>query len=168
MFTSAALLHPVQGQDPLFRFYSAEVILLTMQIGCDITAHESKECGNRKRFIAIANDAVVDCVFVEKHAEPGDEGVDRNHQQDANDTGRYEEYQLDWGFLNSRNRRQGLLSLFRRPTVMRRMTYNQVERHHPGHNSKDSPDDESDTVKSESASPQIDLVDCYFQRKSVS
>lgn len=80
MFTSAALLHPVQGQDPLLRFYSTKVILLTMQIGCDITAHEGEECGNRKCFIAIANDAVVDCVFVKEHTEPGDEGVDRNHQ----------------------------------------------------------------------------------------
>lgn len=42
---------------------------------------------------------------------------------------------------------------------MRRMTYNQVERHHPSHNSEYSPNDESQMVKSESASPQIDLVD---------
>lgn len=43
-------------------------------------AHKREESGNRKGFVAIANDAVVDRMFVEIDAEPRNEGVDRDHQ----------------------------------------------------------------------------------------
>lgn len=57
-----------------------------MQVGGDIMAQESKERGNGEGFVAVANHAVVDGMFVEEDAEPRDERIDRDHQQDSNDT----------------------------------------------------------------------------------
>lgn len=86
IFPSGALLQPGHRPDPLFWLDAAEVVLLAMQVGGDIMAQESKERGNGEGFVAVANHAVVDGMFVEEDAEPRDERIDRDHQQDSNDT----------------------------------------------------------------------------------
>lgn len=57
-----------------------------MKIRGDIMAQEGEEGRDRERFVAVANNAEVDGMFVEEDAEPRDERIDRDHQQDANDT----------------------------------------------------------------------------------
>ena len=86
MLPSTALLHPVQRPDPLFWLDSTKVVLLAMQIGGDIMAHESEKGRNGKGFVAVAHDTVVDGMFMEVDAEPCDERIDRNHQQDSDNT----------------------------------------------------------------------------------
>lgn len=49
-------------------------------------AQEGEEGRDRERFVAVTNNAEVDGMFVEEDAEPRDERIDRDHQQDANDT----------------------------------------------------------------------------------
>ena len=80
MLPSTALLHPVQRPHPLFRLDSTKVVLLAMQIGGDIMAHEGEEGGNGQGFVAVAHDTVVDGMFMEVDAEPCDERIDRDHQ----------------------------------------------------------------------------------------
>ena len=55
-----------------------------MQIRREVMTHKGEECGNRKRFVAIADYTVINCLFMEVDTEPRDEGVDRYHQQDSN------------------------------------------------------------------------------------
>lgn len=55
-----------------------------MQIWREVMTHKGEECGDRKRFVAIADDTVIDCLFMEVDTEPRDEGVDWDHQQDSN------------------------------------------------------------------------------------
>lgn len=84
--TTATFLHPVQRPKPLFRLDPAEIILLTMQIRCDIVTHEGEEGGDTEGFVTVTEDLEVDGIVVEENAEPGDEGIDGDHEQDANDT----------------------------------------------------------------------------------
>ena len=86
ILASAALLHPGHRPDPLSRLDSAKVILLAMEIRSNIMAQEGEEGRDRERFVAVTNNAEVDGMFVEEDAEPRDERIDRDHQQDANDT----------------------------------------------------------------------------------
>lgn len=83
---SSALLQPRDGPNPLFRLDSAKVVLLAMEIGGDIMAQQREEGGNRERFVAVAHHAIVDSMFVEEDAQPGNKRINRHHQQDPNDT----------------------------------------------------------------------------------
>jgi len=56
-----------------------------MQALAQITAHEGKETRNRKGFPAIAKHIVVDCFCVVDVRQKGDDGVDGNHEEDADD-----------------------------------------------------------------------------------
>ena len=84
--TTATFLHPVQRPKPLFRLDPAEIILLTMQIRSDIVAHEGEESGDTEGFVTVTEDLEVDGIVVEENAEPGDEGINGDHEQNANDT----------------------------------------------------------------------------------
>lgn len=84
--TTATFLHPVQRPKPLFRLDPAEIILLTMQIRSDIVTHEGEEGGDTEGFVTVTEDLEVDGIVVEENAEPGDEGIDGYHEQNANDT----------------------------------------------------------------------------------
>ena len=55
-----------------------------MQIRREVMTHKGEERGYRKRFVAIAHDTVIDCLFMVVDTKPRDEGIDRNHQQDSN------------------------------------------------------------------------------------
>lgn len=57
-----------------------------MQIRCDIVTHEGEEGGDTEGFVTVTEDLEVDGIVVEENAEPGDEGIDGDHEQDANDT----------------------------------------------------------------------------------
>lgn len=84
--TTATFLHPVQRPKPLFRLDPAEIILLTMQIRSDIVTHEGEEGGDTEGFVTVTEDLEVDGIVVEENTEPGDEGIDGYHEQNANDT----------------------------------------------------------------------------------
>lgn len=56
-----------------------------MQALAQITAHQGEEAGNGKGFPAIAEDIVVDCFCVVDVGEKGDDGVDGDHEEDADD-----------------------------------------------------------------------------------
>lgn len=73
MLSPAALLHPRHWPYPRFWLNPTKVILLTVEVRRDVMAEESKERGDRKRFVTIADDAVVDGVFVEQDAKECDE-----------------------------------------------------------------------------------------------
>ena len=49
-------------------------------------AKESKEGGNCERFVAIGYDFEIDCMPVEPEREEGGNGINRYHEQDADDT----------------------------------------------------------------------------------
>lgn len=61
-----------------------------MQIRGDIVTHEGKEGGDTEGFVAVTEDLEVDGIVVEENAEPCDEGVNGDHEQNANDTGKQE------------------------------------------------------------------------------
>lgn len=48
-------------------------------------AQEGEEGGDTEGFVAVAEDLEIDGVVVEVDAEPRDEGVDGDHEQDADD-----------------------------------------------------------------------------------
>jgi hypothetical protein len=48
-------------------------------------AQEGEEGGDTESFVAVADDLEIDGVVVEVDAEPCDEGVDGDHEQDADD-----------------------------------------------------------------------------------
>lgn len=58
-----------------------------MQIRGDIVTHEGEEGGDTEGFVAVTEDLEVDGIVVEENAEPCDEGVDGDHEKNANDTG---------------------------------------------------------------------------------
>ena len=83
---AAAFGKPVDGPHPGYHgLHVAEVILLVVQVGGDIMAHKGKEGGNGKCFIAVADDLIIDGMPVLPEAQPGRDGVDGDHEQDAND-----------------------------------------------------------------------------------
>lgn len=51
-----------------------------MQVRGNVMAEQSEESGDGKGFVAIADQTIVDGVFVEVDAEPRDQGIDRDHQ----------------------------------------------------------------------------------------
>lgn len=57
-----------------------------MQVGRDVSAHKREESRNRKRFVTVADQIVVDIVLVEVGTEPCDDGVNGDHEQNSNDT----------------------------------------------------------------------------------
>lgn len=79
MLSTTALLHPRHWPYPRFRLDSTKVVLLSVQVRRNVMAEESEEGSYRKRFVTIADDAVVDRVFIEPDTEECDERVDWDH-----------------------------------------------------------------------------------------
>jgi len=61
----------------------AKVLLLLVQVGLDVMAHQREEGRNRKGFVAVAYDLEVDGVPVETNHEEGRCRVDGDHEEDA-------------------------------------------------------------------------------------
>lgn len=84
MRPAAALLKPINRPDPRFWFDPTKIFLLRMQIRGDIMTEQSEESGDGEGFVGRADQAVVHGVLVEVDAEPCDQGVNRDHPEDAN------------------------------------------------------------------------------------
>lgn len=84
--TTAALGEPIQRPDPRFDGPQlAKEVLLRVQIRRRVVAEERKEGGNGKGLVAVRHDLEVDGVPVPLDlAERGD-GVDGDHEEDADD-----------------------------------------------------------------------------------
>lgn len=83
---SAAFGKPGDGPHPwLDGRHVTKVVLLLVQVGGDIVAHERKEGGYGEGFVAVADDLVVDGVPVLPDAQEGRDGIDGDHEQNAND-----------------------------------------------------------------------------------
>mgnify|MGYP007046765545 CR=1 FL=1 len=86
LLSTRTLLKPRDRPDPRFGFDSTEVFFLAMQVGRNVCAHKREESRNRKRFITVADQIIVDIVLVEVGTEPCDDGINGDHKQDSNDT----------------------------------------------------------------------------------
>lgn len=77
--TPCPLLKPIQRPNPWLGLNTAKVVLLAMQVGRDIGAHEGEERGNGEGFVTVTDDLEVDGVVIEHDAEPCDDRVYWNH-----------------------------------------------------------------------------------------
>jgi hypothetical protein len=64
--STGTFLQTEDAPEPIYGFYLAEIILLFMEIRSDVIAEKRKERGNGEGFVAVAEDFVVDRVFVEE------------------------------------------------------------------------------------------------------
>jgi hypothetical protein len=53
--STEAFLHPVHGPDPVQWLDTTEILLLGVEIGCNVRAKQSEKGGNRKWLITITN-----------------------------------------------------------------------------------------------------------------
>jgi hypothetical protein len=51
-----------------------------MQIGGDVVAHKREEGGDTEGFVTVAYHLEVDGIVVEEDTEPGDDGVNGDHE----------------------------------------------------------------------------------------
>lgn len=85
VLATSALLHEEDAPEPVDRRQRAEEVLLLVQPGRHILAHEREETRNGESFIAVAQHLEVDGVPVVEDAEEGHRRVNWNHKQDADD-----------------------------------------------------------------------------------
>jgi hypothetical protein len=81
-----AFLNPRSGPNPSLRPDGSEILFLLMQIICDVVTEKRKEGRNGESFVAVAKDFKVDGVSVVEEGEERDGGINRNHEQNSNDT----------------------------------------------------------------------------------
>jgi|SRR5690242_8306978 len=79
LLTARTLLHPSDGPDPVLWLDVSEILLLVVEIRCDVVAHESEEAGNGEGLVAVSQDLEVDCLLVVQVAQEGNHGVDGYH-----------------------------------------------------------------------------------------
>jgi hypothetical protein len=65
VFSTGTFLQTEDAPEPVYGRYLTEVVLLFVEIRSDIIAEKCKERGNGEGFIAVAEDFIVDRVFVE-------------------------------------------------------------------------------------------------------
>lgn len=83
---ATALGHPVHRPHPILDgLHLAKVLLLQMQVGRDVVAHQTKKGADGKGLVAVAQNLEVDGMVVEAQAQEGGAGVDGHHEQDADD-----------------------------------------------------------------------------------
>lgn len=88
--TTAAPGKPVQGPHPLLDgIHVAEKLLLLVQIGGHIVAHECEERGEGKGLVTIGHDLEVDCMSVEVYLQERRCRVYGDHEKDTNDARDY-------------------------------------------------------------------------------
>lgn len=85
MLATSALLHEEYAPEPVHRRQRAEELLLLVQAGRHVLAHEREETRDGECFIAVSQHLEVDCVRVVKDAEKGHRRVNWDHKQDADD-----------------------------------------------------------------------------------
>jgi hypothetical protein len=64
--STGTFLQTKNAPKPVYRLYLAEIILLFVEVRSDIVAEKCKERGNGEGFVAVAEDFIVDRVFVEE------------------------------------------------------------------------------------------------------
>lgn len=146
------LLQPGYRPEPVFRLYCTKVVLLTVQIGSNIATHQRKEGGDRERFVAVAQNAVVNGMFVVECAEPGDEGVNRYHQKNANSTttrARVSGAISEGDGLGSEH----VLPLFSGFAIMSRMSHDQVKGDKTSNERENTDKDNAELVEGKTAIP---------------
>lgn len=79
------ILKPTQRPQPCLRLNASEIVLLAVQVRRDVMAHEGEEGGDTESFVAVSDDLQGDGVMVEEYAEPCDEGVNGDHEEDTDD-----------------------------------------------------------------------------------
>lgn len=57
-----------------------------MEVRGDVVAEKREEGGDGKSFVAVAENAEIDVFLIVKSSEPCDEGIDGDHEEDADDT----------------------------------------------------------------------------------
>lgn len=85
VLASRALLHPCDWPDPVLWLHVSEILLLLVQIRRNVVAHEREEAGNGEGFIAVSQNLEVYGFLVIEVAEEGDDGVNRDHDENSND-----------------------------------------------------------------------------------
>lgn len=80
--TSLEMFH---RPNPGFGLNRAEEVLLVVQVGTNVGAEQTKEGSDGEGFITVSYDFKIDTVVVVDEGEEGDGGVDRDHEQNAND-----------------------------------------------------------------------------------
>jgi hypothetical protein len=86
MLSPTALLEPIQRNNPRPGLESSKVIFLTVEIGRDVMAKQSKETGDGECLVAVSENRIVYGVLVEVERQKGHGGVDGDHEEDADDT----------------------------------------------------------------------------------
>ena len=86
-FSTSAFLHPVYRQHPVLRLDISKVLLLLVQIWCDVVAHQCEETCDCKSLVTISDCFIVNRVMVIEVGKEGDDGVDGDHDEDANNSG---------------------------------------------------------------------------------
>lgn len=83
---AAAGAEPIDGPDPgLDGPHVAEEVLLLVQVGRDVVAHEGEERGDGEGLVAIADDLEVHGMVIVPQLKERRRGVDGNHEQDSYD-----------------------------------------------------------------------------------
>lgn len=128
VLSSGAVLQPVYRQDPVLDLNVPKVLLLFVQRGRSVVAHESEKAGNGKGLVAVAHDLPVDCVAIVVVGQERDEGVDGNHEEDADN-----------------------VLLFPGPRVVERVSEDEVHGDDNGNTARDGGYEESDVVEGDLA-----------------
>lgn len=120
--SSPQFLNPGDRHDPRFGCYGAKVIFLFMEIVGQVMAQQGKEGGDSKSLIAVAEDFEIDAMSVVSVREPGDGGINGNHEENA-DNAAYNQS----GFDDATPFLECSLSLLSRFRVMGSMHQHEVE-----------------------------------------
>jgi hypothetical protein len=83
---TSTLLTPVYRPHPRLRHQSAKIALLIVEIGRHVVTEEGEEAGNGECLVASHDDFEVDGMSVEEVGKERDNGVDGDHEEDADDT----------------------------------------------------------------------------------
>lgn len=145
MLTPTALLEPIQRNNPRPGLESSKVIFLTVEIGRDVMAKQSKETGDGECLVAVSEHRIVYGVLVEVERQKGYSGVDGDHEEDADDTTKGHCQPSSHQIQLSNH----LLSLFPRFQIMCAMARYEVSGHDHRNKSKDGGNDETKPMEGE-------------------
>ena len=154
---------PGQWPEPWLWVNSAKVFLLTPQVWRNVVAEQGEKSRYRERLVAIADHREVNGVSVEIDAEPCDEGINRDHEEDADNTMTQEIPLVSTIMKNQReggSRDGAILSLLDGFAVMRGMAHNQEKGDCCGYEREHAANNLAETVEGNAAIPQDCLFNC--------
>lgn len=154
------LLKPSQGPKPRLGLDPTKIVLLAMQIGSNVVAHEAKESGDTEGFIAVADDLEIDIVMVEEDAEPCDDGVNGDHPEDTNNAAHGKAIQsamVKPARIRSKPHSLALLDGF---AIVHGMAHDQEYGDAAGEQGTNTAHDEAEAVEGNASIPEIGLLNC--------